>query len=162
MIFHCKRVTSFKKLKKSQAWLKTNHMSSSRKINYHIIIFQFKVQAFCTFVWPCFWFNRYEEFHPFLFSQHSKSPYVEFESFDKVCGSCCNWFAFSIMPLWAYFFHLTFLPPRPLMSFSPRWRVRRLTWKHFIRRNKPWKSLRMWERIMNNGWRLYIRLRWAI
>ncbi|XP_060736279.1 ribosome quality control complex subunit NEMF-like [Tachysurus vachellii] len=25
----------------------------------------------------------YEEFHPFLFSQHSKSPYLEFESFDK-------------------------------------------------------------------------------
>ncbi|XP_038612268.1 nuclear export mediator factor NEMF [Tachyglossus aculeatus] len=25
----------------------------------------------------------YEEFHPFLFSQHSKNPYVEFESFDK-------------------------------------------------------------------------------
>ncbi|MCJ8737099.1 hypothetical protein PDJAM_G00019970 [Pangasius djambal] len=25
----------------------------------------------------------YEEFHPFLFTQHSKSPYVEFESFDK-------------------------------------------------------------------------------
>uniref|UniRef100_A0A4W4ER43 Ribosome quality control complex subunit NEMF n=1 Tax=Electrophorus electricus TaxID=8005 RepID=A0A4W4ER43_ELEEL len=25
----------------------------------------------------------YEEFHPFLFAQHSKSPYVEFESFDK-------------------------------------------------------------------------------
>ncbi|XP_047013492.1 ribosome quality control complex subunit NEMF isoform X4 [Ictalurus punctatus] len=25
----------------------------------------------------------YEEFHPFFFSQHSKSPYVEFESFDK-------------------------------------------------------------------------------
>uniref|UniRef100_F6UR27 Ribosome quality control complex subunit NEMF n=1 Tax=Ornithorhynchus anatinus TaxID=9258 RepID=F6UR27_ORNAN len=25
----------------------------------------------------------YEEFHPFLFSQHSKYPYVEFESFDK-------------------------------------------------------------------------------
>ncbi|TSW08327.1 Nuclear export mediator factor NEMF [Bagarius yarrelli] len=25
----------------------------------------------------------YEEFHPFLFSQHSGSPYVEFESFDK-------------------------------------------------------------------------------
>uniref|UniRef100_A0A8C6XFJ1 Ribosome quality control complex subunit NEMF n=1 Tax=Naja naja TaxID=35670 RepID=A0A8C6XFJ1_NAJNA len=26
----------------------------------------------------------YEEFHPFLFSQHSKCPYVEFESFNKV------------------------------------------------------------------------------
>uniref|UniRef100_W5LLU1 Ribosome quality control complex subunit NEMF n=1 Tax=Astyanax mexicanus TaxID=7994 RepID=W5LLU1_ASTMX len=25
----------------------------------------------------------YEEFHPFLFAQHSKSPYVEFESYDK-------------------------------------------------------------------------------
>ncbi|XP_015206020.2 ribosome quality control complex subunit NEMF isoform X1 [Lepisosteus oculatus] len=25
----------------------------------------------------------YEEFHPFLYAQHSKSPYVEFESFDK-------------------------------------------------------------------------------
>ncbi|XP_076834269.1 ribosome quality control complex subunit NEMF isoform X2 [Brachyhypopomus gauderio] len=25
----------------------------------------------------------YEEFHPFLFAQHSKSPYVEFDSFDK-------------------------------------------------------------------------------
>ncbi|XP_051833881.1 ribosome quality control complex subunit NEMF [Antechinus flavipes] len=25
----------------------------------------------------------YEEFHPFLFSQHSKCPYIEFESFDK-------------------------------------------------------------------------------
>ncbi|XP_044520725.1 nuclear export mediator factor NEMF isoform X2 [Gracilinanus agilis] len=25
----------------------------------------------------------YEEFHPFLFSQHSKCPYLEFESFDK-------------------------------------------------------------------------------
>ncbi|XP_054827883.1 ribosome quality control complex subunit NEMF [Eublepharis macularius] len=25
----------------------------------------------------------YEEFHPFLFSQHSKCPYVEFESFNK-------------------------------------------------------------------------------
>lgn len=25
----------------------------------------------------------YEEFHPFLFAQHSKSPYVEFETFDK-------------------------------------------------------------------------------
>ncbi|XP_068948066.1 ribosome quality control complex subunit NEMF [Petaurus breviceps papuanus] len=25
----------------------------------------------------------YEEFHPFLFSQHSKSPYIKFESFDK-------------------------------------------------------------------------------
>ncbi|KAG7328087.1 hypothetical protein KOW79_008031 [Hemibagrus wyckioides] len=28
-------------------------------------------------------FLTYEEFHPFLFSQHSKSPYLEFESFDK-------------------------------------------------------------------------------
>ncbi|KAG5857488.1 hypothetical protein ANANG_G00019980 [Anguilla anguilla] len=25
----------------------------------------------------------YEEFHPFLFAQHAKSPYVEYESFDK-------------------------------------------------------------------------------
>ncbi|XP_061117137.1 ribosome quality control complex subunit NEMF-like [Conger conger] len=25
----------------------------------------------------------YEEFHPFLFAQHAKSPFVEFESFDK-------------------------------------------------------------------------------
>ncbi|XP_023579497.1 nuclear export mediator factor NEMF isoform X2 [Octodon degus] len=25
----------------------------------------------------------YEEFHPFLFSQHSQCPYIEFESFDK-------------------------------------------------------------------------------
>ncbi|KAI4903712.1 hypothetical protein NFI96_030768 [Prochilodus magdalenae] len=25
----------------------------------------------------------YEEFHPFLFAQHSKSPYLEFETFDK-------------------------------------------------------------------------------
>ncbi|XP_020860442.1 ribosome quality control complex subunit NEMF isoform X1 [Phascolarctos cinereus] len=25
----------------------------------------------------------YEEFHPFLFSQHSSSPYIKFESFDK-------------------------------------------------------------------------------
>ncbi|KAB1278166.1 Nuclear export mediator factor NEMF [Camelus dromedarius] len=28
-------------------------------------------------------FYRYEEFHPFLFSQHSQCPYIEFESFDK-------------------------------------------------------------------------------
>ncbi len=31
-------------------------------------------------------FNRYEEFHPFLFCQHEKSCYVEFESFNKVCA----------------------------------------------------------------------------
>uniref|UniRef100_A0A8C2T4N1 Ribosome quality control complex subunit NEMF n=1 Tax=Coturnix japonica TaxID=93934 RepID=A0A8C2T4N1_COTJA len=29
-------------------------------------------------------FRRYEEFHPFLFSQHSKCPYLEFDSFNKV------------------------------------------------------------------------------
>lgn len=29
-------------------------------------------------------FYRYEEFHPFLFCQHSQCPYIEFESFDKV------------------------------------------------------------------------------
>uniref|UniRef100_A0A3P8YJI1 Ribosome quality control complex subunit NEMF n=1 Tax=Esox lucius TaxID=8010 RepID=A0A3P8YJI1_ESOLU len=27
--------------------------------------------------------NRYEEFHPFLFAQHAKSHYVEFDTFDK-------------------------------------------------------------------------------
>lgn len=27
---------------------------------------------------------RYDEFHPFLFAQHAKSPYLEFDSFDKV------------------------------------------------------------------------------
>lgn len=31
-------------------------------------------------------FNRYEEFHPFLFCQHEKSCCVEFESFNKVCA----------------------------------------------------------------------------
>lgn len=110
--------------------------------------------------WPCLWFDRYEEFHPFLFFQHSESPYVEFESFNKVCGSFYNWFDFNYATI--SFFNHTFFPLRPLMSFSPRWRVRRLTWKHFSRRNKPWKSLRMWERIMYIGWRLYIRLRWSI
>lgn len=27
---------------------------------------------------------RYDEFHPFLFAQHAKNPYLEFDSFDKV------------------------------------------------------------------------------
>ncbi len=26
---------------------------------------------------------RYQEYHPFLFKQHQKFPYVEFESFDR-------------------------------------------------------------------------------
>ena len=31
----------------------------------------------------------YNEFHPFLFHQHQNGvPYVEFESFDKVCIRC--------------------------------------------------------------------------
>lgn len=29
---------------------------------------------------------RYDEFHPFLFAQHAKSPYLEFDNFDKVHG----------------------------------------------------------------------------
>lgn len=28
--------------------------------------------------------HRYDEFHPFLFAQHAKSPYVELDTFDKV------------------------------------------------------------------------------
>lgn len=28
--------------------------------------------------------SRYDEFHPFLFAQHAKSPYLEFDTFDKV------------------------------------------------------------------------------
>lgn len=27
---------------------------------------------------------RYDEFHPFLFAQHANSPYLEFDTFDKV------------------------------------------------------------------------------
>lgn len=30
---------------------------------------------------------RYDEFHPFLFAQHTKSPYLEFETFDKVIST---------------------------------------------------------------------------
>lgn len=37
----------------------------------------------CAVISPLL-FNRYEEFHPFLFCQHEKSCYVEFESFNKV------------------------------------------------------------------------------
>lgn len=36
---------------------------------------------------------RYDEFHPFLFAQHAKSPYLEFDSFDKVHG-CTMWMIF--------------------------------------------------------------------
>uniref|UniRef100_H3DIP4 Ribosome quality control complex subunit NEMF n=1 Tax=Tetraodon nigroviridis TaxID=99883 RepID=H3DIP4_TETNG len=32
---------------------------------------------------PCEELLTYDEFHPFLFAQHSKSPYLEFDSFDK-------------------------------------------------------------------------------
>ena len=28
--------------------------------------------------------RSYDEFHPFLFAQHTKSPCLEFDSFDKV------------------------------------------------------------------------------
>ncbi|KAK7835940.1 hypothetical protein U0070_004031 [Myodes glareolus] len=35
----------------------------------------------------------YEEFHPFLFSQHLQCPYIEFESFDKVAN--CVLFCFN-------------------------------------------------------------------
>lgn len=38
----------------------------------------------CVIINPLL-FNRYEEFHPFLFCQHEKSRSVEFESFNKVC-----------------------------------------------------------------------------
>lgn len=31
--------------------------------------------------------SRYDEFHPFLFAQHAKSPYLEFETFDKVIST---------------------------------------------------------------------------
>uniref|UniRef100_A0A673NF03 Ribosome quality control complex subunit NEMF n=1 Tax=Sinocyclocheilus rhinocerous TaxID=307959 RepID=A0A673NF03_9TELE len=37
----------------------------------------------CAIIDPLL-FNRYEEFHPFLFCQHEKSRSVEFESFNKV------------------------------------------------------------------------------
>lgn len=41
---------------------------------------------------------RYDEFHPFLFAQHVKSPYLEFETFDKVLSPVTNrlhlWFWF--------------------------------------------------------------------
>lgn len=41
---------------------------------------------------------RYDEFHPFLFAQHAKSPYLEFETFDKVISPVTNrlhlWFLF--------------------------------------------------------------------
>lgn len=33
---------------------------------------------------------RYDEFHPFLFAQHAKSPYLEFDTFDKVLSPVTN------------------------------------------------------------------------
>lgn len=50
-------------------------------------------------------FYRYEEFHPFLFFQHSESPYVEFVSFDKVCG--LFWFSLCCYEL-NFFFIIPF------------------------------------------------------
>lgn len=37
-----------------------------------------------TFIHDIMSTYSYEEFHPFLFAQHAKSPYVEFDTFDKV------------------------------------------------------------------------------
>lgn len=36
------------------------------------------------YIWFVLSAFRYDEFHPFLFAQHSKSPYLEFDNFDKV------------------------------------------------------------------------------
>lgn len=37
---------------------------------------------------------RYDEFHPFLFAQHAKSPYLEFDTFDKVHLSVAFYYGF--------------------------------------------------------------------
>lgn len=43
--------------------------------------------------------HRYDEFHPFLFAQHAKSPYLEFETFDKVNINMIAYFALSLYSL---------------------------------------------------------------
>lgn len=44
---------------------------------------------------------RYDEFHPFLFAQHAKSPYLEFDTFDKVhCGISASFVFDSRRPAW--------------------------------------------------------------
>lgn len=69
-------------------------------------------------------FHRYEEFHPFLFCQHAKSRYVEFESFNKVCsGFDTNVHTFArglslkIRGIINIAFSFLFSPPAPMKLF---------------------------------------------
>lgn len=92
--------SSVKGLHHSENWKKAKHdtrqttwrVAHVGSLSYYyslvlIAVFLLFIDPIYSYLWCYFWSDRYEEFHPFLFSQHSKSPYLEFESFDKVCGS---------------------------------------------------------------------------
>lgn len=69
---------------------------------------------------------RYDEFHPFLFAQHAKSPYLEFDTFDKVHG-CLIWMICMLTLGIPFLKSDAVVSLRPWMSSSLRWKARRLT-----------------------------------
>lgn len=112
---------------------------------------------------------RYDEFHPFLFAQNAKSPYLEFDTFDKVNISMTSYLVLFLDALFGKeyraFLHcnvnshvlqecdMMILSLRQWTSSFLRWRVRRLTWRPCSRRNRLWRSWKMSRGTTSRGWR---------
>lgn len=111
---------------------------------------------------------RYDEFHPFLFAQHAKSPYLEFDTFDKVNTDMAAYLVLFLDSLfrkeyWSFLLYNVnspfwydsnvILSCRQWMSSFLRWRVRRLTWRPCSRRNRLWRSWRMLKGTTSRDWR---------
>lgn len=56
--------------------------------NQHLLLISRAINSFS--VGNSYSAYRYDEFHPFLFAQHAKSPYLEFDTFDKVLSPVTN------------------------------------------------------------------------
>lgn len=96
---------------------------------------------------------RYDEFHPFLFAQHAKSPYLEFDTFDKVHG-CMMWMICGfLLTLGVPVLKSNVISVRLWMSSSRRWKARRLTWRLCSWRNMLWRSWKMLRRTTSRDWR---------
>lgn len=57
-------------------------------LNHHLLLISRAINSFS--VGNSYSAYRYDEFHPFLFAQHAKSPYLEFDTFDKVRSPVTN------------------------------------------------------------------------
>lgn len=89
-IFMCSfRVILSRKKRKSPVWNHINQQKTSTRkyLKYSFFYTVYIINKFSGDNIECV-FYRYEEFHPFLFSQHSKGPYLEFDSFNKVRCFC--------------------------------------------------------------------------